>query len=387
MVALLPAGVVVLTLAVLANAPSNDLFQFWFAAHLVMTGSSPYDQTVWVTAHETFGAVAETVRVNCPRPNTPACLWAYPPWTAWLLIPLGALPVTAGLAAGKVVFTSLLAAGTLIVIRASRVEGHWTRGAVAAAALASAPFVRDIFTGHFEGALLVALALVRVAITRGDALLLGAAALLLGTKPHLFLAFAVIVAFMLIARHQVRLLLATAALLGSVALVAVLVEPRFIRAVAEAPAKSGLTGSSTWEFAARLSDSAPLVAALIVAATGSAAVAFVLSAGGDRLWPMIAAATSLSLAVAPYVQSYDHVLLLPCLAIGVARARPSGRSPVAILLIAFAAVSWWAYLLELDGSRFAFAALLPGMTLAAATAVPVIAARMARVPGDPAPRH
>lgn len=377
-VAYLPAGVMALILSTLADTSANDFFQFWFAGHLVATGRSPYDQATWVTAHEAFGALAETVRINCPRPDAPACLWTYPPWTAWLLIPFGALPVAFGLAAEKAAFTLLLAGGTLAAVRAVGIDGHWTRGAVAAGALSSAPFVRDLVAGHFEGALLIGLVLVPAAIRRGDPLALGAAALLLGTKPHLFLGLGGIVVAILIARRQARLLLATTILVGSVAVIAVLAEPRFLAAVAQAPAKSGLTVSSTWTFAEQAFASGTPVALLIIAASACAAAAFVLQSAGDRLWPMISAGMALSLTVSPYVQSYDHVLLLPCLATAVARARRFGWPVVALIIVAFAAVSWWAYLLELGGSLVAFAALLPAMTLTAAAAVPAIAARAAR---------
>ena len=167
-VAYVPVAIVAIVLSTLADTSANDFFQFWFAGHLVATGRSPYDQTTWVTAHEAFGALADTVRMNCPRPDAPACLWTYPPWTAWLLVPFGALPVVFGLAAEKITFTILLIGGTLAAIRAAGIDGHFARGAVAAGALASAPFVRDLITGHFEGALQIGLVVLAAAIRRGE---------------------------------------------------------------------------------------------------------------------------------------------------------------------------------------------------------------------------
>ncbi|HEX4745228.1 MAG TPA: hypothetical protein VFW12_11250, partial [Candidatus Limnocylindria bacterium] len=157
-IAYLPVALVALALWLIADTASNDFFQFWFAGHLVATGRSPYDQTAWWSAPEAFGALARTVRVNCPVPDAPACLWTYPPWTAWLLVPFGALPVAAGLALEKVAFTLFLAIGAVATAAASGIGGHRARGAVAAGALCSAPFVRAALTGHFEGALLIALA-------------------------------------------------------------------------------------------------------------------------------------------------------------------------------------------------------------------------------------
>ncbi len=373
----LPVGVVALVVATLANTASNDFFQFWFAGHLVASGRSPYDQTAWATAPDTFGALAETVRLNCPRPDAAACVWAYPPWTAWLLVPFGALPVALGLGAEKVAFTVLLAGGAVAAVRAAGIEGHWTRATTAAGALASAPFVRDLVTGHFEGALLVGLVLVSTAIRRGNALALGVAALLLGTKPHLVLGLAGIVVAILVARRQTRLLLATTILVGSLAVIAVVAEPGYLGAAGQASAKSGLSGSSTWAFAETFPSAAP-IALLIVVASACAAAALVVQSGGDRLSAMIAAAMAFSLTVSPYVQSYDHVLLLPTLAIGIARVRRYGWPIAAVLVAAFAALSWLAYVLELAGSPAAFAALLPALTLTLAAGVPALAARFRR---------
>ena len=372
-VAYLPVALLALVLWLLADTAANDFFQFWFAGHLVATGRSPYDQTAWVSAHDAFGALAATVRVNCPRPDAAACLWTYPPWTAWLLVPFGALPVATGLLLEKVAFTLFLAAGAVAAAGAAGIGGHRARGAVAAGALLSAPFVRDALTGHFEGALLLGLVVVAGSIRRGSPLGLAAAALLLGTKAHLFLGLAVVVAALLVARRQTRLLAGSGLVVGAVATVALLAEPSFLAAVAGAPGKAGLSGSSTWAFAERAL--APLslpIALLVIGATALAALAFVAQMGGPRLWPILAAAMALSISIAPYVQSYDHVLLLPCLATGIAR-RPLRWPAAALMLGGFAALSWWAYLLELGGSPLAFTALLPAMTLTIATAVPAIA--------------
>lgn len=370
-IAYLPVALVALALWLIADTASNDFFQFWFAGHLVATGRSPYDQTAWWSAPEAFGALARTVRVNCPVPDAPACLWTYPPWTAWLLVPFGALPVAAGLALEKVAFTLFLAIGAVATAAASGIGGHRARGAVAAGALCSAPFVRAALTGHFEGALLIALAVLPVAIQHRRPAGLAAIALVLGTKAHLFLGLAAVVATLLVTRRQTRLLITSGIVIVGLAAAALLVEPSFVAAIAGAPGKSGLSGSSTWTFAQRAFAPYPLaVALLIVAVTVAAAAAFVARSGSARLWPLIAAGTAMSISIAPYVQSYDHVLLLPCLATGIARLRTDRRPLGALLLGAFVVLTWAAYLLELAGSPFAFTALIPALTLAIAAAVP-----------------
>ena len=372
-IAYLPVALLALSLWLLADSAANDFFQFWFAGHLVATGRSPYDQTAWYGAHATFGALAETVRVNCPRPDAAACLWTYPPWTAWLLLPFGALPVAAGLALEKAAFIVLLAAGAVASAAAAGIERHRARAGVAAGALGSAPFVRDALTGHFEGALLLGLVLLVGSIRRGSYLGLAVAALLLGTKAHLFLGLAVVVVALLVARRQLRLLVGSGVAVVAVAGAAVLAEPSFLAAVVGAPGKAGLSGSSTWAFAERGFDPLSMpVALLVIGATVLAAVAFVAETGGPRPWSIVAAGMAVSISIAPYVQSYDHVLLLPCLATGIARTPRPRWLAAALLLGGFAALSWWAYLLELGGSPLAFTALLPAVTLTISTAVPAI---------------
>jgi hypothetical protein len=385
-VAYLPAAAVVAVSWLLTSAASNDFFQFWFAGHLVATGRSPYDQELWASAHLAFGGLAETVRVNCPVAGAPACLWAYPPWTAWALAPLGALGAPLGIWVERAGFALLLALGALLVVEAAGIARLWVRGLLLAGSLASAPFVRDLLTGHFDGALLVGLALTAAGLRRGSALALSGGAVLLALKPHLFLVLAALVVGFLVARGNGRLALAPAALLVGLAAIGLAAEPGAVDAALGGPSKIGLTGSSTWSFAERTSGPlAPLTASLLLVAAAGAALVAIRRSIEDRAWTLVAAGAALTIVAAPYVQSYDHVVLLPCLAASVAnvsRGRPPLRDVAAAAIVAgFLALTWGAYLLELRGDPRAFAALIPVVALAV-----LATTRSVSAPSDTGPR-
>ncbi|MDP9180560.1 MAG: hypothetical protein M3O21_02430 [Chloroflexota bacterium] len=84
------------------------------------------------------------------------------------------------------------------------------------------------------------------------------------------------------------------------------------------------------------------------------------SSGDRRAAVLVCAGAAGSLAIAPYAQSYDHVLLIPAVALTLTNQRVT--SAIAILS-AWIAATWAAYTLALAGDARAFAGLLPAATL------------------------
>lgn len=137
---------------------AGDFFQFWYAGHLVATGSSPYDQSEWVSAYARYGDLASVVRHNCPTIDAPACRWVYPPWTGWLLAPFSVFDPRTGIALEGLAFLALLTSGVVLTVRAARIRPDWLHALALVGLALSAPFVTDAFGGHFDGLMLIGLA-------------------------------------------------------------------------------------------------------------------------------------------------------------------------------------------------------------------------------------
>jgi len=370
-----PFFLVALAATLPASPSSNDFFQFWWAGHLVVTGRSPYDPAAW-SAALAYGPAAGAVARNCVPPAAPACLWLYPPWTAWLFAPTGALDPPAGIAVQRVVLASALAVGGALWARIASVTAA---APLLVAFAASAPFVRDILTGHFEGLLVIGLGLVAIGLRDRASWPLVAGALLLSFKPHLFIALAPLLLVWLIRARAYRTIALAAAGLFVLAIVAFASDPLAWPAlVGRSAGKTEIAGATTWALAMTIGGGAWLAVAALVLAVGAACVAVVWrSRRSDRGSALVAVGAAFSLALAPYLQSYDLVLLFPAVAIAFAR---SGGAMVVVAAIVVAA-TWLAYWLELSGTSLALVGALPTIALVV-LALRVRAAGAARL--DPA---
>ena len=327
-------------LIALTDSRRNDFFQFWYAGHVVASGGSPYDQSAWSGA-SAYGAMAASVVRHCPTLDAPACLWLYPPWTGWLFAPLGFLPAPEGIIGVEIISIFSLVAGvcavTLLFMRDVR-----TRVFAAPLFLASAPAVRDAVTGHFEGLLLIGVALVALAVSRARAVPLAAAVVLLSLKPHLTLVLGLVIIVTLVRSRSWRLLGAAAATAAVLVSVGAAVDPRWLAATMnDAGTKVATNGNSS-----------PLASGALWAelclTLGSAIIAAIAvrrSPTTQRSGTVVAAATAVSLVAAPYLQSYDNVLLLPAFAVAATRRGWGRYAALGALLIG----GWVVYLLELSG--------------------------------------
>lgn len=367
-----PFAIVVGCVAALMSPSAGDFFQFWFAGHLVATGSSPYDQSEWVSAYARYGDLASVVRHNCPTIDAPACRWVYPPWTGWLLAPFGFLDPRSGIALEGITFLALLAGGVLLAVHSARIEPAWLRALVLLGVAVSTPFLTDAFSGHFDGLMLVGLSLLGAGLAGRRALPLAIAAPILALKPHLFLALGPFVLLWLVRERQPRLVLIPAAILAALAIVGLASDPRALPALGGAGSKLALVGSTTWSFAAWAGPLAPVVAGALVLASAIAAAAALRASSADRRAQVfVAAAAAVSLVVAPYVQLYDHLLLVPAVALAVSFASASGRRVAALaIVVAFVVAGWGAHALEQEGRTFAGLMPVSALVVLAASAYP-----------------
>ena len=291
---------------------SGDTFQFWYAGHLVATGGSAYDQQAWHAAGAAYGPVAANVARNCADPGAAVCVWAYPPLTAWLFAPFGALPPEIGLL-GLNVFVVLSAIGG--VAAAVLVFGpadSASRALLVATAVVAHPFVFDIRAGHFVGLLLLGVSLVASGLRTGTTLPIVVGALVLALKPHVVLVVGLAVLVVLVSRRAWRGIAITGGSLFVVAGIALALSPEAIGAMAgRSGPKAAIAWATVWAFPAP-------VAVAVVAAGVAVAVVALRAVGGPVPVPVtatVAVAGALSLVVAPYAQPYDLLLALPVLAL------------------------------------------------------------------------
>lgn len=357
----------------------GDWYQFWFAGHIVVTGGSPYDASAWRPALQQpvdLGSVVNIIRLNCEGPEPAACLWRYPPWTALVYAPFGALPFDVGVTLLHV--CTIAAAVIAVVLLVRRYATPRSRPLALAIALAAQPLVLGTRTGHLGAVLLIGLYLLLSGLDGRRSAALVAGTILLSLKPHLFVVFGPAVVIRLVRRRQWRPLTISLVSIGVLALVTTVMYPPPLstmvgdiekRVAFDVPTLWGLraVGGLGWTF----------VVLLALGAVASAVFAIRSSPRRDATF--VATATALSLALAPYEQSYDHALLLPALLVttGIAVALPVGPVRVVTLVVAVAtavAYPWWAYFEDIVTRSQSAGAFVPVLTLAV-LAIAVAAAR------------
>jgi hypothetical protein len=334
----------------------------------VATGGSPYDQSAWAAAAARYADTAALVARNCPDAQASACLWAYPPWTAWLLAPFGVLDAEPGMLALAAFLLLCAAISVVLLTRAAPLSGPSTM-AVALVAVANGPFVWDSFVGHFEPVLLIGALLVARGLRDGRTLPLAGGAVLLSLKPNLIVALVAFVASELVARRWWRALATIGALACALGFTSVWREPGALAALSSSAAKTEIVLPTTWSFAARsMPGAAPVVGLGLIAVSIAATWLAVRTAPHDlRSLTFVAGGLGLSLVVTPYAHLYDFVLLLPAIATAIAildrrgsTARIAGWLAVGL---GFVAVTWLAFLAGPHGDEPAVAALIPVATL------------------------
>ena len=354
----------------------GDAFQFWLAGHLVATGGSAYDRAAWGEAAARYGPVAANVAVACADPSAASCDFVYPPPATWLLAPFGAAPPEVGLPLVEAFAIVLGLAGVAVAVRVFGPDAPGERGFVLATVVASHPFVYDVHVTHFLGLTLLGVAGAAVALRGGRTWPLVLGALALSLTPHLVLVLAPAVLVMLVVRRRWRAIATTAAALLAVLIVGAVLDPHAYPALlARAGGKLAFSWSTPWALATVLVPDARVVVfgALLAIAVAAGLVVVRAVPPRGRQTAVVAVAAALSLAIAPYAQPYDLLLLVPALALAARRADSSPTvtrvAVFAALPLSFVGLTWAAIVLErLVNGANSLVGVLPALSLLLAAA-------------------
>ena len=378
-----------LDLAIVWTSPAaGDWYQFWWAGHIIVTGGSPYDPSAWAAAAhgpEIVGGAINIVRGNCPSVETPACLWLYPPWVAFVFAPFAALPADVGIALLRLAIIAIGGVAVAMVVRETALRPAMPL--VLAVALASQPLLLATRTGHFDALLVIGALLLRRGLA-GPTRWLVAGALLLSMKPHLALVLFAVTALLLVRRGRARELARVVLIVGAIAAVATALypPPALSTLLAESAGRTEFGSPTTWLLAREVGGAAwPLLAIVLLAVSAWWAAVATHATVGLRDGGVVAAALGLSLVVAPYEHVHDHTLLLPAATLAIAASwtihrRSTRAAALAITVAAAVLYPWVAFFWELGTIGTGAADALVPMVVLGAFALAVALARRAAGP-------
>jgi hypothetical protein len=362
----LVAALVLLTGALGAAASDHyrarDFYALWSGARLVAAGIDPYDEKRWCIETEGVSADATT------RSGQPACpvRYAYPLFTAVLLLPLGLLPLVW---ASSLWLSISLAAALAATAFAWRAAAGSARGAplLIAVVVGSEPFWLMVAGGQLSGVLALGVALSAFEAKRRESFA-GAALGLVALKPNVLAIAAALVALRALVAREWAFLVGGAAAVVALLAISLPLRPawpsewlgelfgRQIGHAAEYATAWGIAahdlGSLAWGF--------PLVAALV-------ATCLLVARGvpRDRV-AFLALAVPLSLFATPYAWSYDFVVLALPWAFVLSRCErlaPAPRRALRYVLVAVASpLTWILYLIAFARETETLSALIPALT-------------------------
>lgn len=322
----------------------TDHLIFWQAGHRVATGGSPYPIAPWAELAGRYPSAHIQMFLDAG-----AGVWVYPPWTAYLFAPFGALPLAIGPWALHLAY---LGAGLGAVLWWARLL-PWRRSQLFALALACGvafePLVIAARYGQFTSFLLVGAVLTAHGLRSGRTLPLLVGAFLLAAKPQLGAGVLLLVFVLLLWRDRRRTFAAVAGPLVAVMAASVLHEPASVAAVTTAAGQRveafGLF-ATTWSLARSVAG--PLAMPFALAQIGFVAAASLTAARRAppalRVETQVAAALTMTLAVTPYALPYDQALLLPSALLAIAllgRADGAGRASwLTLAVVTLVALPW-----------------------------------------------
>jgi len=346
----------------------TDHVIFWNVGRLYATGGSPYDPAVWPAALATYDNVNVRLIIGLG-----GALWPYPPWTGYLFVPFGLVPLEAGLWALHLSYLAVGVAAGLAIVRA--LPWRDRRGETIALLLVPTfqPFVYAERLGHFDSFLLAGVALATAGVLRRSPLALVAGALLLFTKPQVVPLFALAVTTLLVRDRRWRdIALASGALATFAAATTVLHPEGVAVAVGGGISRLSLIAPDSinpvpnvWALALAVAGAGgPVLAvALLLSASWACVAAVRWSPIPLRDRTILAASLILSVAVTPYVFSYDHLVLVPAAALVVAAAdalpAPLRGARLALAVTVVTVLPWLLYFAGVAGGDHVLSALVP----------------------------
>ncbi|HYK97994.1 MAG TPA: glycosyltransferase family 87 protein, partial [Candidatus Acidoferrales bacterium] len=283
------------------------------------------------------GVAASTVGRNLAITQQ---VWLYPPQTAFLFAPFGALPLEIGIPLLHLfvlvsALVGIAAMGVLAGLRDTRLAFALTLAVI------SQPFVISVRNGHPVGLLLIGggLLLVGVADRRDLPTAIGVA--LLSIKPQIVLPILLFApAYALIGRDPRRVLVMIVAGLA-VTLPAWLVTPFPLGAVAASSAERLAVDLSTLSALSRDLGGGDALTGTLMALTIVACALAAVWARVSRRVTVAAGLFLLSLALVPYAHDYDMLLVLPgAFAALVVATRRTERATSALVVFSLVLAPW-----------------------------------------------
>lgn len=336
--------VLLLELPLLFPSPAvGDNFQFWAAGHAVITGASPYARSTWeavaALGPNPGGVAANTAGLNLAITRE---VWLYPPQTAFLFAPFGALPFETGVPLLHIFVAVTAIAAIIVAAWAAGLRGPALAFALALAVV-SEPFVLSVRNGHPIGLLVIGGVLLLRGLDRRDYPALAIGAALITLKPQLLIPMGVAALVIAVARRDMRALLALAAAAVFATLPFELLTPFPMGALVGSSGERLAADLSTIPALARdLGGGTPLALALAALTVSACVAAF--AAGGPRHRRLVAGASLfvLSLALAPYAHDYDMLVAVPAMfaVVALGSGRGSRRASMLLATIGLGVVPW-----------------------------------------------
>lgn len=154
----------------------DDLSRLWAAPRAFLNGSDPYDPATWYETAVSLGTQA---------PDT--AVFTHPPWVVVALLPLGLIPLTVVSALWLVASLGLSIAALRSALRALLPERPLEHAVAAFALLVSWAGMLNVILGQWGGILVAALFAMALALRRGRAVTAGLLTIGFLFKPQLFL--------------------------------------------------------------------------------------------------------------------------------------------------------------------------------------------------------
>jgi hypothetical protein len=314
-----------------------DFICFWNGARFVQQGLDPYDEAIWSPA------IAALYEVPVGTVKTPPCpgRYAYPIWTATVMVPFGALPLVPASIAWMVLVLGGMAAGIAMLARAAGFERQDAL-LYATLVLSSEPAWITVRSAQFGGLELAALGALALPSTAARPVRFTVASFLLLLKPH-------VTPLVLLERLHAagtRTRIGAVLGLGAIAAGSLLVGPswpsEWLGEVAGHRMVMAGSAATPWGFVTWATGRSDVA----WAAVGIALLLFAIALRGADLrgtLDRVAVALVAWLLVVPYLSSADPILLAVAWCAILRRSLAPTRSTALLLaLVAVASVLPWA---------------------------------------------
>jgi hypothetical protein len=304
-------------------AAHGDFAEQWAAARMVLEGGHPYDPVTWRA-----GAARLAGRAS------DAIVFVYPPYVTLALVPLAALPlpIAATLWVGATLVIAALAVGALL--RAYPPSHPLVAMMFGAALMSSTPSLLALGQGQWDFLLLAVVS--RALVTVANEGRSSASALALLFKPQL--APLVLVAFARAAtgRARVDFIAAGAVAVVLIAGTVVAVLPWWTAWLRGLTSFAAAQPIRTTTLASTLDALLGPASAIVLVAVIATVTAIGLALPSQRP-ATLAAWIATAVLIAPYIQTYDHLLLLAPLVVATsAVALRSGGASLAVAMVGVA---------------------------------------------------